>query len=131
MSDDHLSLAHRCQRCLESYGGDAARAAKAMGMTVPTFRRYLAVLGLPVEMIAAYRQGSISQTLLWKLPRQPAAKLAALLHVLKQEGRLRHADLNALKGEPKTLMERFQATARQLKRGGMSEERLCELVRQA
>lgn len=131
MSDDHLSLAYQAHRCLENYAGDKRRAANAMGMTLPTFNRHLSLLDLPADFIAAYRKGKLSRTLLWKLPRQPRETLIVLLGILQQNQELKHSDLNALKGESEALMERFRATARKLKKGGMSNERLYELVRQA
>lgn len=131
MSEDLIDVAHRARRCLRDHGNVHRKAAKAMGMAEPTFRRHLRVLDFPVEALAAYRNGRISQTLMWKLANQPRDRQEAMWELLRKEGRLKHEDLKALRDEPDVLVRRLQVTVRKLGAAGLSRERILELVAQA
>lgn len=128
---DLIDTAHLANRRMQDARGDKRKAAKSMGLTVPRMNRYLTLLTFPLEAIKAYRDGRISETLMWKLTVQPRDKLAQLWAVLSREGRLKHDDLKTLKGEPTVVIKQLQSAVRKLRAAGLDDERILDLMNEA
>lgn len=124
---DPLEQAHMAQRALR-LAPNRRRAAKLIGLTVPTMNKRLALLDLPMEFIAAYRQGHISRTAFLKLVGlTPPARTKALA-LLKKEGRLVNTWIDDLRTGPTREELHLRSVVNRMLASGKSVDDILNIV---